>query len=116
MHVVISFFLMTTCVCVLVAQSCPTLCDPMDLQPTRLFCPWDSPGKNIVLCVLHFLFLIFDACQSESIKYRDYTLILTSKFVVLILYMKMRNPWSGTINRFPSLFVTLFLSSLEVLS
>ena len=22
-------------------QSCPTLCDP-----TRLLCPWDSPGKN----------------------------------------------------------------------
>ena len=28
----------------LVDQSCPTLCDPMD--PTRLLCPWDSPGKN----------------------------------------------------------------------
>ena len=29
-----------------VAQSCPTLCDPMDCSPTRLLCPWDSPGKN----------------------------------------------------------------------
>ena len=28
-------------VCVLVALSCATLCNP-----TRLFCPWDSPGKN----------------------------------------------------------------------
>ena len=27
-------------------QSCPTLCDPRDKQPTRLPCPWDSPGKN----------------------------------------------------------------------
>ena len=27
-----------------VAQSCPTLCDPM--EPARLLCPWDSPGKN----------------------------------------------------------------------
>ena len=26
------------------AQSCPTLCDPM--EPARLFCLWDSPGKN----------------------------------------------------------------------
>ena len=26
-------------------QSCLTLCDPMDCNP-RLFCPWDSPGKN----------------------------------------------------------------------
>ena len=29
---------------VLIAQSCPTLCDPMD--PARLLCPWNSPGKN----------------------------------------------------------------------
>ena len=28
----------------LVTQSCPTLCDPM--EPTRLLCPWNSPGKN----------------------------------------------------------------------
>ena len=27
-------------------QSCPTLCDPIDGSPTRLPCPWDSPGKN----------------------------------------------------------------------
>ena len=34
-------------------QSCPTLCDPT--EPTRLRCPWDSPGKNTgVGC--HFLF------------------------------------------------------------
>ena len=26
-----------------VPQSCPTLCG---LQPARLLCPWDSPGKN----------------------------------------------------------------------
>ena len=35
-------------------QSCPTLCDPTDGQPTRLPRPWDSPGKNTgVGC--HFL-------------------------------------------------------------
>ena len=28
----------------LVDQSCPTLCDPM--EPARLLCPWDCPGKN----------------------------------------------------------------------
>ena len=32
-------------VCVLVAQSCPTL-RPHGLQPTRFLCPWDFPGKN----------------------------------------------------------------------
>ena len=43
------------CCCWAVAkslQSCLTLCDPTD--PTRLLCPWDSPGKNTgVGC--HFL-------------------------------------------------------------
>ena len=29
---------------VVVAQSCPTLCDPTD--PASLLCPWDFPGKN----------------------------------------------------------------------
>ena len=28
------------------AQSCLTLCDPHGLLPTRLLCPWGSPGKN----------------------------------------------------------------------
>ena len=27
-------------------QLCPTLCDPIRLQPTRFSRPWDSPGKN----------------------------------------------------------------------
>ena len=27
-------------------QSCPTLCNPVDCSPSRLLCPWDSPGKN----------------------------------------------------------------------
>ena len=30
----------------LVAKSCPTLLWPHGLQPTRLLCPWDFPGKN----------------------------------------------------------------------
>ena len=29
-----------------VAQSCPTLSDPMDCSPTRLLRPWDFPGKS----------------------------------------------------------------------
>ena len=30
------------------AQSCLTLCDPMDYKgdPTSLLCPWDSSGEN----------------------------------------------------------------------
>ena len=38
-------FLISHCVCVLVAQSCPTL-QPHRLGLTRLLYPQDSPGKN----------------------------------------------------------------------
>ena len=29
-----------------VAQSCPDSSQPHGLQPTRLLCPWDFPGKS----------------------------------------------------------------------
>ena len=35
----------SVCVCVLVAQSCPILCDPMDCSSPGS-CPWNSPVKN----------------------------------------------------------------------
>ena len=38
--------ILLACVCMFLAQLCPTLCNPTDLQPTRLLCPWSSPGKN----------------------------------------------------------------------
>ena len=28
-------------------QSCPSLLRHYGLQPARLLCPWDSPGKNM---------------------------------------------------------------------
>ena len=37
----------------LVTQFCLTLCDPK--EPTKLFCPWNSPGK-ITGVGCHFLF------------------------------------------------------------
>ena len=48
-------------IALLVAQLCPTLCDPMDCSPSRLFCSWNSPGKNIGLgchALLQGIFLI----------------------------------------------------------
>ena len=51
--------LSVVCVCVCVfaytcAESCLTLCSPMDCSSLWLLCPWDSPGKNTgVGC--HFL-------------------------------------------------------------
>ena len=47
-------------------QLCPTLCKPFGLEPTRLLCSWDSPGKNTgVGC--HFLL------QGKSSQSRDLT-------------------------------------------
>ena len=39
-------FLRKRCTCMYAKslESCPTLCNAM--QPARLLCPWDSPGKN----------------------------------------------------------------------
>ena len=31
----------------LIAQSCPTLCDPINYSPPGSSVHWDSPGKNI---------------------------------------------------------------------
>ena len=38
-------FLILFCCC-LVAKLCPTLLQPHELQPTRLFCSWNFPSKN----------------------------------------------------------------------
>ena len=46
----------------LVAQSCPTLCDP-----TRLLCPWNFPGKNTVVGCLFLLQGITWVCCSARI-------------------------------------------------
>ena len=41
-----SHLCLSTCVCAKSLQLCPTLCGPVDVQPTSFFGPWDSPGKN----------------------------------------------------------------------
>ena len=34
------------CVCMLSRFSSPTRCNPVNCYPSRLLCPWDSPGQN----------------------------------------------------------------------
>ena len=56
------------CNCCLVAKSCLTLLQPHGLQPARLLCPWDFPGKRTRVCC-HFLlyvYWIFVVVQSPS--------------------------------------------------
>ena len=60
------------------AQSCPTLCNPMDCstpgssvwQPTRVLCPWDSPGKNTGVGCQALLQGIFPTQGSNLGKYQ----------------------------------------------
>ena len=55
---------------VLATQSCSTLCDPHGLQPTRLLCSWNSPGKNTAVDCLFFLQGIFPTQWSyPSLQY-----------------------------------------------
>ena len=49
-----NIFQLMLCVCVLSCKALSDLLRPHGLQPTRLLCPWDFPGKNTgVGC--HFL-------------------------------------------------------------
>ena len=50
----------------LVAQSCPALCDPMDYMPARLLCPWNSPDKNTGVGCHSLLQGIFPSQESNS--------------------------------------------------
>ena len=42
-----------------VTQSCLTLCNTQRLQPTRILCLWDFPGKNTGVGCHFFLYGIF---------------------------------------------------------
>ena len=42
------------CMCVLVTQLCPTLCDPMDCSSPGSSVYGDSPGKNSECVAIHF--------------------------------------------------------------
>ena len=59
-------------------QSCLTLCDPIDDSPSRLPCPWDSPGKNTVVGC-HFLLQCVKVKSSMIQQFHDVVFILPNK-------------------------------------
>ena len=63
--------------CCLVAKSCPTLLRPQKLQPTRLLCPWDSPGKNTAVGSHFLLRGIFPTQGSDPVSYLAGTFFTT---------------------------------------
>ena len=82
---------------VLVAQSCPTLCDwPHGLQSSRLFCLWDFPGKDTGEGC-HFLFQgIFQTQGSNPnlLPCRQILYWLNYKDVVLLSLDQIRSDQS----------------------
>ena len=56
---------MFCCHCWLITESCLTL-GPHGLQPARLLCPWNSPGKNPGVG-RHFLLQWTTFCQNSSL-------------------------------------------------
>ena len=77
-------------------QSCLNLCDPHGPWPSRLLCPWDSPGKNIgVSC--HFLLHL---SKTERLKINRMDLNNTFSQVVRVGetdYLGMNQLLSGNI-------------------
>ena len=56
---------LSVCVRAQSLQSCPTLLQPHGLQPAKLLCPWDSPGKNTRLGCHGLLQGIFQTQESN---------------------------------------------------
>ena len=82
------FELLHVCVYMLVAQSCPTLW-LHGLWPTRLLCPWDSPGKNSgVGChaLLQGIFQPRDRTQVSCIAGRFFTIWATREDLKYVYY------------------------------
>ena len=71
---------------VLVTQSCPPLCNPMDCSHSRLFCPWNSPGKNMEWVAIPFLggsSWPRDRIQVSCIEGRFFTIWATREYLFL---------------------------------
>ena len=77
------------CCCCLVAKLYPTLLQPHELQPTRLFCPWDSPGKNTGMSCHFHLQGIFSTQGSKPVSSA-----LEERFFTTILNIYIQTSWS----------------------
>ena len=102
----------------LVAQSCPTLCDPMDYSLPGSSCQWDFPGKYTgVGC--HFLLQEIFPTQwlNQGLLHNRQTLYHLSHQgslpkTILISVLKAWHPWSPLSQGETRGLVTLWYSSL----
>ena len=82
--------------CVLVAQSCLTLCNL--LEPTRLLCPWNSPSKNTGVdfhSLLQGIFQPRDRTQVSHIAGRFFTVWATREAPLLLLLLLLHSYFSS---------------------
>ena len=73
----------------LVAQLCLTLSWPRGVEPIRLLCPWDFPGKNTgVGC--HFLLQGIFPTQGSNLRLLHWQLILSRWAISQRIYRKIQ--------------------------
>ena len=65
----------------LVPKSCPTLLQPHGLQPARLLCLWDFPGRNMVKHILNIVITIINETNDVSLIY------LSNYFLMIVIYI-----------------------------
>ena len=84
----------------LVAQSCPTLCDPVDAA-CQLLCPWDSPGKNTEVGGLSLLQGLFrtQALNPGLLRCRRILYQLGPREAPRPVSAAPTNCWEGSIRR-----------------
>ena len=90
-------------------QLCPTLCNPIRRQPTRIPRPWDSPGKN-TRAGCHFLL----QCRKVKVKSLSRVQLLATPWMVayqapLSIGFSRQEYWSGVPLPSPSSESKMFL-------
>ena len=98
----------------LVAQSCPCSLQPHGLQPARLLCPWNSPGKDTGVGCHSLLQEIFPIQESNlglpqcrqilsSLSHQGspYSITIISPFLVGVLCVSKPFRWSSDQPKIP---------------
>ena len=94
-------------------QLCPTLCDPIKWQHTRLHCPWDSPGRNTGMGC-HFLLQCMKVKSESEIAQSCLTLPHPMDCSPPpSMEFSRQKYWSGLPLLYPIYAVRLFLSEIS---
>ena len=96
LYFVVFIFLQSTCVC-LVAQSCLTLCDPMDCSPPGSSVLGDSSGKNTGLGCCALLQGIFSTQGLNPLQVDSLPIEPPGKPVVHVLFNNQKGYYNKII-------------------